>query len=141
MLENLHKLFQLRVFRYLIAAGIATVVDIIVYTLVIKFIFIDQKLSSLIISYSCGLVTNFLLSKYYVFHESNLKSTTQFTRFTIVAMLVFIANYYMIIGLEFFIPFPTFFAQGFRPIFFRGLSASIVAILSFFTHKFFSFKV
>jgi putative flippase GtrA len=88
---------------------------------------------ALVVSYTCGLVTNFIITKYFVFTESELKGRTQFTRFVLVAILVLFANYilmsFLIKGLHIF-PTPA-----------RAISALSIGVFSFTAHKFFSFKM
>lgn len=139
--ETIKGIFKQRFVKYLIAAGTATIVDIVVYTILFNTLGESRKFFCLINSYSCGLVTNFLISKYFVFPESGLNSSSQFVRFAAVAVVVLIANYYMMLGLEWLIPFPSFLSIAFKPLLIRGLSAALIAFVSFYTHKLFSFDV
>lgn len=138
------RLYQSRPFRYLVTAGIATVVDVVVYFLVFNYllrkanidissIVVGAPTASLIISFSCGLVTNFLLTKNFVFSNSDLKSSVQFGRFVIVAIAVFISNYYF---MNFLIK-----VLDWYPTIARGFSAITIGVLSFITHKAFSFRI
>lgn len=144
--RHLQTISQIRFVRYLFAAGTATLVDMAVFTLMM-FLLKGSispaiiKLVSLTISYSCGLVTNFWISKRFVFAESDLNTKTQFTRFTIVALVVFVANLGMIQLLYAFIPFPSIFPDEVKNLVFRGFSAGLIAFVSFTIHKFFSFEV
>lgn len=132
--------------RYLFAAGIATLVDMAVFTLMM-FLLKDSlstvliKFVALSISYSCGLVTNFWISKRFVFVESDLNTKTQFTRFTLVALIVFVANLGMIQLLYAFVPFPSALPDEVKNLVFRGFSAGLIAFVSFTIHKLFSFEV
>jgi putative flippase GtrA len=139
-----HKIYAHNVFRYFVAAGTATVVDLTVYYLVFHHVFYGEMFLKfntfeisipsicLIVSFSCGLVTNFTISKYFVFKDSQLKTSTQFMRFLIVAVLILLAN----------ITFMNFLIKivGIFPTISRAISAVIIGLFSFILHKAFSFK-
>lgn len=143
----LPKLLRNRAFRYLVTAGIATVVDVIVFFIVSIFILNEQDFliplfgkevlvkchtAAIIPSFSCGLLTNFTLTKFFVFEESELRTRVQFFRFAIVAMVTFMANYgfmnILVSGL------------GIDATVSRLISAITIGMLSFVIHKAFSFK-
>ncbi len=140
----LKKFLESRVFRYFIAAGVATIVDVGVYFLCCNYVFTKNDLAigyflltaptaSLMISYSCGLITNFSISKFLVFKESNLETHKQFGRFVIVALFILCLNWlFMRVLIRQWHWFPTIA---------RATSALSIGVLSFVFHKFFSFKV
>jgi putative flippase GtrA len=132
------------VVKFFLSAGIAFLVDVIVYYVFVNFIFGDDKVVffgekhspnnlSLAISYSVGVVVNFFITKYAVFAESNLNSNKQFIRFSIVAAIGFFANYTL---LRIFIEYLNFY-----PTLSRIASALSLGLVSFFVHKFFTFKI
>lgn len=140
----IQKIYHSKVFRYFIAAGVATVVDISVYF--VMFNYILKKLPvpfaglefqaptvALAVSYSCGLVTNFTITKLFVFHESTMRTRYQFLRFAGVAFFILGLNYllmtFLIRQLDWF------------PTVARTFSALSIGVLSFTIHKSFSFKV
>ncbi len=143
----LNKIYHSKVFRYFIAAGLATVVDISVYFVMFNYIlqkhtvpvpFIDDFVFqaptvSLFVSYSCGLVTNFSITKFFVFHESNIRTRWQFIRFAGVAFMILGLNYLLM----------TFLIRqlDWYPTVARTFSALSIGVLSFTIHKSFSFKV
>ncbi len=143
MKELTRKLYYSKPFRFLITAGVATVVDVCIYFVMFNFILAKNNITagsyvigaptlSLMISFSCGLVTNFMLTKTFVFKSSDLKSSSQFGRYVMVAVLVFISNYYL---MNFLIKVLEWY-----PTIARGFSAISIGVLSFLTHKSFSFK-
>src|ERR1051325_6181971 len=99
------KVFQIKIIRYGMAAAIATAVDVTVYFIAFNYIFkkedvhllqfvvIGAPTVSLVLSYSCGLITNFSISKYYVFTESDLRGHHQLMRYVMVAVLILFLNY------------------------------------------------
>ena|SRR5688572_25258126 len=134
-----------KIVRYFFSAGIATAVDVAVYFLAFNFIYEKQDIhmfnflvlsaptGSLILSYTCGLVTNFLITKYLVFTESDLRGIHQLVRYVLVALLVLMLNY-------FFMSFLIKVLEWF-PTIARIVSAITIGFLSFVIHKFYSFRV
>ena len=133
-----------KVIRYFFSAGMATGVDVTAYFMCYNYIFLktDQDIfnlivlsaptASLAISYSLGLMTNFLITKYMVFTESDLRGIHQLMRYIIVAILILILNYllmsFLISGLEWY------------PTISRIISAVSIGFLSFVIHKLYSFR-
>jgi putative flippase GtrA len=134
-----------KIIRYFFSAGIATAVDVAVYFLAFNFIYEKQDIhlfdflvlsaptGSLILSYTCGLLTNFLITKYLVFTESDLRGIHQLARYVMVALLVLLLNY---IFMSFLIKVLEWF-----PTIARVVSAIAIGMLSFVIHKFYSFRV
>ena len=138
------KVLKHKGFLYLLSGGTATAIDIgsyyILFNIILKkqdidwgWILITAPVASFIISYSLGFITNFIITKYVVFKESNLNGGKQLVRYMLVAVIVFIANYSLLkILVETF---------GFYPTIGRAFSAGLVAIGSYTIHKFYTFKV
>lgn len=138
-------LYNQKVIRYFFAAGTATVVDVCVYKFMLDFvlhrqpIYLTEQLVlaaitvSICVSYSCGLITNFLITKYFVFHESEVKGRSQFGRFVMVAGVVFIANYLATKALTEYLDW--------YPTIARAVSAVTIGVFSFTAHKAFSFRM
>jgi len=141
----IRKILDNKVVRYFFSAGTATVVDISAYFITFNYIlqkqdipFIDPfvitaPIASLIVSYSCGLMTNFLITKYMVFTESDLRGRHQLVRYLQVAAVILVLNY-------FFMKFLIHVLEWY-PTLSRLISALSIGILSFVFHKFYSFKV
>jgi putative flippase GtrA len=131
--------------RYFFAAGIATLVDVFVYYLVFNHFLHQEPFTagnwlvlkaptfSLICSYSSGLVTNFGISRLWVFTESELSGHHQFLRFILVALIVLAANYFFMYFL--------IRVLDWYPTIARGVSAITIGLFSFLAHKTFSFKM
>ena len=146
------KLEKTRFFRYLVAGGTATLVDIISYTLFASFVFtqtvykvvgipFSNVTTSLVCSFSLGLITNFLINRLYVFGESNVKAATQFFRFFMVSVVVFVANQLAMKGLYNIVPLLIDLPEKLLHLSIRSMAALVIASLSFFSHKFFSFEM
>ncbi len=137
--------FKSKVFRYFISAGIATWVDITIYFVAFNYIYqksdidvlglftVAASTASLILSYTMGLITNFLITKFLVFSESELATHHQLMRFVLVALFILVLNYFL---MHFLIN-----NFGWFPTIARGTSAITIGFLSFLIHKTFSFKV
>ena len=94
---------------------------------------IGAHIASLCISFSLGLVTNFLITKYFVFKESNLRGREQFLRYILIAAITFVGNYFMMkLLVDVFNVWPTLA---------RLFAVGSIALLSFRLHKVFTFKV
>ena len=142
---NIKKLLNSKVFRYFISAGIATWVDITIYFLAFNYIYqksdidmfgmvtVSAATASLILSYTCGLITNFLITKFMVFKESDLETHKQLFRYVLVAIVILGFNYVM---MSFLIK-----KLEWYPTIARATSALTIGVLSFVIHKTFSFRV
>jgi putative flippase GtrA len=133
------------VFRYFVSAGIATWVDISVYFIAFNYIYqksdidffgiavISAPTASLMLSYTMGLLTNFLITKFLVFTESDLETHKQFFRYLIVAIVVLGLNYVL---MSFLIK-----QLNWYPTLARAFSALSIGVFSFTIHKVFSFRI
>ncbi len=138
------KIFQNKIIRFFLSAGIGMLVDVFVYFITFTY-FISKSgiklfnyqtsphIFSLFISYTFGVTANFLLTKYAVFSESTLAGRKQFFRFGLIAGIGFFANYTL---LRFFVEF-----FNILPILARILSALSLGFASYYIHKLFTFKV
>lgn len=133
-----------RVVKFFLSAGVATLIDVLIYFVVIKYMLHYQRVVigvysasahnfTLCISYSCGVVINFLLTKYAVFSESTVAGSKQFRRFALIAFLGFFANYGL---LRLFVE-----VIGFYPTPSRIASALSLGVASYYVHKLFTFKI
>lgn len=135
---------EVKLIRYFFTAGTATLVDFATYFIFFQWVFkkadvpvfglvLSGPIAALVISYSVGLVVNFILTKILVFNDSDLRTRVQFARYLMVAFVTFWANYFVLKALiELLNIYPT-------PS--RMISAILVAFLSFSFHKVFTFKV
>jgi putative flippase GtrA len=141
----INKILQYKLIRYGLSAAIATCVDVGIYYISFNFIYKKEDLhlagllvlsaptASLILSYTCGLITNFTITKYYVFTESDLRGHHQLMRYVMVAVVILFLNYGM---MSFLIK-----TLYWYPTLSRAASAIVIGLLSFIIHKAFSFKV
>ena len=139
-----HKLLQNQVFRFILSAGMGFIVDISVFYLLYHNLLsqrsyplfsyeIRNSTISLAISFFMGVMVNFLITKYLVFHQSRSKSSRQFIRFVSVAIIGFFANLLVIkLLIQQFDIYP--------PVA-RVVAALSLFFASFFIHKAFSFSL
>ena len=139
-----HRLVKNQVFRFVFSAGIGFLVDISVFYLfyhnllnqqtyqILSFTVRNSSLS-LAISFFLGVVVNFLITKFLVFHESQSKSSKQFIRFILVAIIGFFANLAVV---KFLIQ-----DMGVYPPYARVMAALSLFFASYFIHKMFSFSL
>ncbi|MCO4294383.1 GtrA family protein [Solitalea sp. MAHUQ-68] len=138
------KVFENKTFRFLVSGGTATLVDIALYRVFYYYILEQQSVNflgsvisahtaALCVSFTAGFITNFLISKFFVFNNSNLGTRVQLFRYALVAAINFSANYFL---LKLFVEF-----MHLEPTLSRAFSAMIVAIMSFLLGKYFAFRV
>ncbi|RYE22225.1 MAG: GtrA family protein [Sphingobacteriales bacterium] len=144
MISAWHKLMQSRIFRFLLSAGTGFLVDVSSFYLFFNYIFTSRKYAvlmftmgnhtlSLIVSFSLGVIVNFLMTKYIVFSESKLSPQTQFFRFATIALVGLFAS--MLI-MDLFVKYLDVYA----PVA-RILTALSLFTASYFIHKFFTFDL
>ncbi len=138
------KAYNNKVVRYIFSGGTATAVDVSTFFIMYNYVLHQQAfvyehidiaahILALCVSFSFGLVTNFLITKYFVFSESNIRGREQFVRYLLVALITFVGNYFMMkLLVEVFNVWPTVA---------RLIAVAIIAFLSFRLHKVFTFKV
>lgn len=117
-------------------------VDLCTYYLCLHYVFISKDLYLGLISapYVClvasnttGFITNFTISKLFVFRgDSNRRARDHFLRFAIVVLIGFALNYMFM---------KTMISMGAYPTVARLIALITVAGLSFTMHKKFTFRV
>ena len=138
------KLSKNEVMRFVFSAGVGFLVDITVFYLLyhnllvqktypVLFLTVRNSTLSLAVSFSMGVVINFLITRYLVFTSSKTSSLKQFIRFTSVAIVGFFANLGAI----------KILIQDFNiyPPVARVLAALSLFFASYFIHKVFSFSL
>ena len=75
-------------FRYIVVSGLSLFVDFVLLYLFTEFVGLNYLISA-IIGYSFGMVVNYLLSIFWVFHTRKYKKKTmiEFTIFVIIGLL------------------------------------------------------
>jgi putative flippase GtrA len=148
IIDFFHKPFarwiDLQTFRYLACGGSNTVFDILIYfvsyNFILKklpvdlsFITISPHIAAFLISFTFSFPIGFLLSKYVVFTESNLKGRVQLFRYALTVLMCILLNYVFI---KFFVEWCHLY-----PTISKIFTTAIVAVFSFISQRKFTFKV
>jgi len=139
-----YRLMQNKFVRFLISAGTGFLVDILAFYVFDSFVFTKPNYNilghvtgnhalSLVISFSLGVLVNFICTRYLVFSESSLPFAKQLMRFGLVAFIGYFANLEV---LKLFIKY-----LHFAPSVARITAALSLFFASFFIHKIFSFNL
>jgi putative flippase GtrA len=132
-------------FRYLACGGSNQILNIFIYWYSFN-VLLEKKdvpipnngpiagpIASFIIASAVTIPIGFLLSKYVVFQESNLKGRIQLFRYISLVGVCFILNYYMLklfINILHIYPTPS-----------QTITIVLLAIFSYLVQRFFTFKV
>lgn len=131
-------------FRYLACGGGNTVLDITLYAVFYNFVLQKQPvhvfgitiaayIAAFIMSFCISFPNGFLLSKYIVFQESNLRGRIQLFRYAVLVSMCILLNYvFLKIFIEWCHIYPT-------PS--KILTTIIVAVFSYISQRNFTFKV
>ncbi|RYZ55725.1 MAG: GtrA family protein, partial [Sphingobacteriales bacterium] len=130
--------------RYLACGGSNTVLDILIYYIGYNFILhqqpvafsfltISAPIAAFMMSFSISFPLGFMLSKYVVFTESNLKGRIQLFRYAMLVSMCILLNYVFI---KFFFEYCHLYATVSKI-----LTTGIVAIFSYISQRNFTFKV
>jgi putative flippase GtrA len=138
------KVMPAQTFRYLACGGGNTAMDIVLYYISYHFVLQEQELhlpfltisahiAALFMSLAITFPTGFLLSKYIVFSESNIKGRVQLVRYFMLVGICICLNYaFMKLFVEYLHIFPTVS---------KILTTIFVVGFSYLTQKKFTFKV
>lgn len=131
-------------FRYLACGGGNTAMDIFLYFICYNFVlqkemihlpFIDisAHIAALFMSMAVTFPTGFLLSKYVVFSESNIRGRVQLFRYFLLVGICILLNYFL---MKLFVD-----RLHFYPTVGKIFTTALVVIFSYLTQKKFTFKV
>ncbi len=133
-----------RTFRYLVCGGTSTTLDLIVFYLSyhyvvqeqmvhFSFITISGYIAAFLIAFCVSFPVGFFLSKYVVFPESHIQGRIQLVRYLFIVGCCVLLNYFL---LHFFVGSCHIF-----PTVAKCLITAIVACFSYFSQKYFTFKM
>lgn len=132
-------------FRYIACGGSNTVLTLVVYSIAFNLVlhrqsthiwgnfYITAPVGAQIISLMIGFPIGFILSRYIVFPESNLRGRKQLFRYALVNATFILLNYVLIKTFAIMLPMVR------ADISFIFITA-IVAVLSYLSLRFFTFK-
>lgn len=136
--------FSLHTFRYMASGGITVSVAIISYFVIFNYVLHQQDvqigpylvtapIAALVLESTLTFCVGFMLNKYLVFTQSNLRGRIQLFRYATVYGTNILLNYALLkILIEGF---------GFYPSIAKALITIALAIFSYFSQKYFSFRV
>lgn len=138
------KLMPLQTFRYAACGGGNTLLGLMVYSLSFRYILNEQDLNlgfyafkahiaALIFSFSINFPLGFILMKYVVFDESNIRGRIQLFRYFIFFVFCLFLNYILLKLLVEALHWYAIVAQV--------VTTVIVVCVSYLTQKHFTFKV
>ncbi|MDH5394725.1 MAG: GtrA family protein [Gammaproteobacteria bacterium] len=123
-------------FQFLVVGGVAAGINFISR---IGFSEFFTYRTAIVLAYIIGMLTAFLLSKYYVFERSGRALKNELRDFTIVNVFAVIQVWLISVGLaEYFFPYITFTLHPEEIAHLIGLA--VPAVTSYFGHKYFSFR-
>lgn len=137
-----HTAYSHKVIRYIFSGGFSAAVDTSVFLLVNNLLFHKSDVSflglifkgysvALVISFSCGSISSFLINKYFVF-SARTSGWNQFMKALPVYLMGFAGNFILLkISIEYL---------HLWPLGARALAAVLVAFITFNLHKYFTFK-
>jgi putative flippase GtrA len=146
IIQALRSKYAVLLIRYALAAGAATLWDIVWFTILSSYVIttpvlgLDTTTLSLSISYSTGVVLHFFLARWFVFTQPGVdKPHGQFLKFVGVAVVVFFANLGVLKLMGVFFAattLPLVVAKGIQ----RTTAAVAVGLFSFLLNKYYTFR-
>ncbi len=130
-------------FRYAACGGANTVLGLVLFKILLVFVFNSENVelgfytlkphnAALFISFCVNFVVGFLLMRYVVFVDSNLKGRIQLFRYLLSFVLNLTLNYFILkVFVEVF---------GWRPFLSQCITTVIIVTISYLSQKHFSFK-
>jgi putative flippase GtrA len=137
------KVMNLQTFRYAVTGGVNALVGYAIYYISFKYILKERNFdlgfyefkshsAALFIAFCFSFPCGFLLLRYLVFYDSNIKAIVQLFRYFVVCIFNLLLNYILLkILVEQFYIYPTI-AQV--------LTMGVVIVLSYLAQRHFSFK-
>ena len=136
--------FSLHTFRYMASGGITVSTGIIGYFLIFNYVLAQQdvkigeylitaKIVALILESIVTFSVGFILNKYLIFTQSTLIGRVQLFRYATVFATNFFLNYALL----------KILTEGFQfyPTVAKALITIVLAVFSYFSQKYFSFRV
>lgn len=138
------RVMPFQTFRYLACGGGNTLLDIVLYFISYNFILqqqmvelpfltISAPIAAVFMAFIVSFPTGFLLNKYIVFSDSNLRGRVQLFRYLALVMTCLLFNY---VFMKFFVEYCHFY-----PTISKILTTILVVCFSYVTQKKFTFKV
>ena len=138
------KLMPEQTFRYAACGGVNTVLGLALFKILLVYVFKFQNVdlgfytlkphnAALFISFCVNFLIGFILMKYVVFVDSNLKGRIQLFRYLLSFLLNLTLNYFILkVFVEVF---------GWWPFLSQCITTVIIVTISYLSQKHFTFKV
>ena len=138
------RLMPLNTFRYAACGGANVVLDISLFFILYNFVFKKQivqlgfiafqpHIAAFLFSFLITFPIGFLMSKYIVWTDSNIRGHVQLFRYFVIVMINLLLNYFFIkLFVEYFHVYPTIA---------KMITTVIVIIFSYLSQKHYTFKV
>ena len=131
-------------YRYAVCGGTNTLLSIVVFNVFFKFVFKEQNVNlgflvlksynaALFMSFCISFIVGFVLLKYLVFVESNLKGRIQLFRYLMAYLVNLVIMYFL---MKFFVEF-----LHIEPHIAQLITTAVVITISYLSQKHFTFKV
>lgn len=133
---------KIQIFRYLIAGGIAFVVDNGVYNFLVIILNVNHIISN-VISFIFGLITNYFISRQWVFNKRNhnlLKDLTLFSLIGVVGLFLSSLIIFLLIDCGILLKIFSFLSNDAAKAVAKLISSFIVLFWNFIGRKVFVFK-
>ena len=138
------KLVPAQTFRYAVCGGFNTILDILLYFVTYNFVLqkkiihfkifsISPHIGAFLIVFPITFTTGFILSKYITFTQSYLRGRIQLFRYGVTVLVCILLNY---VFLKLFVDICHLY-----PTPSKILTTGIVVVYSYFSQRFYSFKM
>lgn len=121
---------------FIFAGGVAAVINFFSRILYNGFVSFGN---AVILAYITGMITAFLLTKFFVFKKSDNSTRKEIVYFTLVNVVAIIQTYIISIGFAEYI-FPSIEFLFYPKAIAHGIGVMIPVFTSFFGHKYLSFR-
>jgi len=122
--------------QFLLVGGVAALVNFLARILINHFV---SFAVAVVLAYVVGMLTAFVLSKWFVFEKSGRHHLHELRDFTIVNLVAAVQVWGISVGLAEYV-FPAIGFQFYAPEVAHLIGLSIPAVTSYFGHKHFSFR-
>lgn len=138
------KLMPEQTFRYAVCGGANTVLGLFVFKILLVYFFKQNNVdigfyvlkphnAALFISFCLNFIVGFILMKFVVFVDSNLRGRIQLFRYLLSFTLNLILNYFL---LKIFVEM-----IGWKPFLSQCITTAIIITISYLSQKHFTFKI
>lgn len=122
--------------QFLLVGGVAALVNFLARIIINNFVTFAV---AVVLAYLVGMLTAFVLSKWFVFEKSGRHHLHELRDFTLVNLVAAVQVWAISVGLEHYV-FPAMGFHFYAPEVAHLIGLSIPAVTSYYGHKHFSFR-